>query len=70
MTKSQQPKITICPSPARQDYKLDMATRLATERAARFQPPMITVASNIPANYSARLDREEIKVKGKPWGQE
>ena len=68
--KKNAPKLTSCPSAAYAEYKPDLATRLATERAARFQPPMITVASNIPANYSARLDREEIKVKGKPWGQE
>lgn len=59
--KKNEPKLTICPSPARQDYKPDLATRLATERAARFQPPMISVASTIPADYFARLDRSETK---------
>lgn len=63
MTKSQQPKITICPSPSRQDYKPDLAMRLAQEKAARDQPPMISVASTIPADYFARLDRSEVKSR-------
>lgn len=68
--KNKEPKITVCPSPARTDYKPDLATRQAQEKAARWQPPLMTVASSIPANYSARLDREEVKVRAKPWGQE
>lgn len=50
MTKSQQPKITICPSPARQDYKPDLAWRLAQQRAERDQPHFISLASNVPSH--------------------
>jgi hypothetical protein len=50
MTKSQQPKITICPSPARQDYKPDLAWRLAQQRAERDQPRFISLASNVPSH--------------------
>ena len=58
MTKT---KKTVCPSPAYQPYKANLATRLAQERAARFQPPLISVASTIPADYFVRLERSEVK---------
>lgn len=54
-------KVTKCPSPAYQPYVPDRAMRLAQEKAAKDQPPLISVASNIPADYSARLDRREVK---------
>jgi len=54
---SNKPKVTICPSPARQDYKPDLATRLAIEKAQREQPPLYSLASSIPANYQAAKDR-------------
>ncbi|WP_171518225.1 hypothetical protein [Cupriavidus necator] len=46
MTKT---KRTVCPSPAYREYRPDQATRLAAERAARVQPPLFTLASNVPA---------------------
>lgn len=55
-------KITLCPSGFRRDeYKPDLATRIAQAKAAAVQPPLISVASTIPADYSARLDRREVK---------
>lgn len=54
-------KVTKCPSPAYKPYAADLATRIAQAKAAAVQPPLISVASTIPADYSARLDRSEIK---------
>jgi len=56
MSKKNEPKLTICPSPARQDYKPDLATRLAIEKAKREQPPLLTLASNVPS-----------LIKGEGW---
>ena len=58
MTK---PKITYCPSAAYKPYVPDIATRLAQARAAEAQPGLITIASTVPADYHARLDRSEVK---------
>lgn len=49
-------KVTKCPSPAYQPYKPDLATRIATEKAAKEQPPLMSLASNVPAY-----------VKGEGW---
>lgn len=58
MTKT---KNTICPSPAYKPYRADLATRLAQEKAAAVQPAMISIASSVPSDYHARLDRSEVK---------
>ena len=56
MTKKTAPKLTTCPSAAYQEYKPDLATRLAIERARREQPPLLTLASAVPS-----------LVKGEGW---
>lgn len=43
------PKTTKCPSPAYREYRPDLATRLAAEKAARVQPPLMGLSSNVPA---------------------
>lgn len=48
--KKNEPKLTVCPSPARQDYKPDLAWRLAQQRAERDQPPLFSLASNVPSH--------------------
>ena len=48
MTKKTTPKLTTCPSAAYQEYKPDLATRLAVERARREQPALLTLTSQIP----------------------
>jgi hypothetical protein len=57
MTKKNAPKLTNCPSPSYEEYRPDLATRIATARASRDQPPLMTMASSVPADYFARLDR-------------
>ena len=47
MTKT---KKTVCPSPAYAPLKLDLATRLAQVRAARDQPPLVSLASTVPSH--------------------
>lgn len=39
------------------EYKPDMRMRQAMERAALHQPPLIPLASKVPANYDAAKDR-------------
>jgi len=56
MTKKTAPKLTTCPSAAYQEYKPDLATRLAVERARREQPPLLTLASSVPS-----------LIKGEGW---
>lgn len=46
MTKT---KTTTCPSPAYKPLRLDLATRLAQEKAAKDQPPMVSLASTVPS---------------------
>jgi hypothetical protein len=46
MTKT---KTTQCPSPAYREYKPDLATRLAQAKAAKDQPPLVGLSSNVPA---------------------
>lgn len=53
MTK---PKKTVCPSPAYKPYMPDLATRLAQAKAAKEQPPLMSLASNVPAY-----------IKGEGW---
>ena len=43
-------KTTRCPSPAYREYRPDLATRLAAEKAARVQPPLATLASSVPSH--------------------
>lgn len=43
------PVVTTGPSATYTEYKPDLATRLAMERAKRDQPPMIPLGSNVPA---------------------
>jgi hypothetical protein len=57
MSKNNKPKLTSCPSPAYEEYRPDLATRIATARASSDQPAMMTMASSVPADYFARLDR-------------
>lgn len=47
MTKT---KKTVCPSPAYREYKPDLATRIATERAKLDQPPLQSLASTVPSH--------------------
>ena len=42
------PKITKCPSTKYQEYRADKALRQAQERAAKVQPPMMSLASKVP----------------------
>lgn len=49
-------KVTKCPSPAYKTYTPDLATRLAQAKAAKEQPPMLSLASNVPAY-----------IKGEGW---
>jgi len=56
MTKKTAPKLTTCPSAAYQEYKPDLATRQAIEKAKREQPPLLTLASNVPS-----------LIKGEGW---
>lgn len=44
------PKITKCPSTKYQEYRADKALRMAQERAAKVQPPLVSLASKVP-NY-------------------
>jgi hypothetical protein len=41
------PKLTKIPSPAYRPLKLDMATRMAQQKAALVQPPMMALASKV-----------------------
>lgn len=41
-------KTTIGPAPAYREYRPDLATRLAQEKAAKDQPAMISLASKVP----------------------
>lgn len=43
------------------EYKPDMRMRQAMERAAQHQPPLIPLASKVPANYDAAKDRTPAK---------
>lgn len=43
------PKTTKCPSPAYKPYKPDQAMRRASDRAAKDQPPLIGLSSNVPS---------------------
>lgn len=43
------------------EYKPDMRMRQAMERAAQHQPPLIPLASKVPANYDAAKDRTTTK---------
>lgn len=43
----------------RRAYKPDLKTRIAIERSKRDQPPLLVIASKVPANYSAVRDRSE-----------
>ena len=52
-------KTTICPSAAYKPYKPDLATRIAQAKASAVQPALISIASTVPADYQARLDRSE-----------
>ncbi|MCY1559896.1 hypothetical protein D9M68_969780 [compost metagenome] len=45
------------------EYKPDMRTRQAMERAAQHQPPLIPLASKVPANYDASKDRTPMEGK-------
>ena len=45
------------------EYKPDMRTRQAMERAAQHQPPLVSHASKVPANYQAAKDRSELKER-------
>ncbi len=47
MTKT---KTTQCPSPAYKPYKPDLATRIAQDRAASAQPPLVSLASTVPSH--------------------
>jgi len=49
MTKKTAPKLTTYPSAAYQEYKPDLATRMAVEKSKRVQPPLLTLASNVPS---------------------
>jgi len=49
MTKKTAPKLTTYPSAAYQEYKPDLATRQAIEKSKRVQPPLLTLASNVPS---------------------
>lgn len=55
------PKTTKCPSPAYTEYKPDLATKIAQARAHAVQPSLMSIASKVPADYHARLDRSEVK---------
>lgn len=44
------PKTTKCPSPAYKPLKLDLATRLAQQRASEHQPPLQSLASSVPSS--------------------
>ena len=50
MSKTKEPKITYCPSPVRQDYRPHLATRIAIAKAQREQPPLVSLASNVPSH--------------------
>lgn len=43
-------KITKCPSPAYKPYTPDLATRIAAEKAAKEQPPLMSLASSVPSH--------------------
>lgn len=59
--KKNQPKVTICPSGfCSNEYKPDLATRIAQAKAAAVQPALMSIASTVPADYFARLDRSEV----------
>jgi hypothetical protein len=47
MTKT---KKTVCPSPAYKPLRLDLATRLAQAKAAKDQPRLQTLSSNVPSH--------------------
>ena len=51
MIKKTAPKLTTCPSAAYQEYKPDLATRQAIERARREQPPLLTLTSELPVGW-------------------
>lgn len=57
------PKTTKCPSASYKPYAADLATRLAQAKAAKDQPPLLSIASTVPADYFARLDRSERETK-------
>lgn len=43
------PKTTKCPSPAYKPLRLDLATKLAQAKAAKDQPPLVSLASTVPS---------------------
>lgn len=53
-------KKTICQSPAYKPYVPDLATKIAQAKASAVQPALISIASTVPADYHARLDRSEL----------
>lgn len=45
------------------EYKPDMRTRQAMERASQHQPPLVSLASKVPPDYTVARDRSELKGK-------
>lgn len=46
-------KTTTYPSPAYREYRPSQAMRIAQQRAAKAQPPLVSLASRVPSH---RLD--------------